>query len=374
MGNIRFYTIMFVRFMLVLAFVGAYFNDRPLVLFVSILAFVVTFLPKILHKKLGVKIPADFEIMIILFIYGTLFFGEVRGFYARFWWWDVLLNLGASIALGLVGLTILYVLYKDEKLDASPLVISIFTFTFAVAAGTIWEFFEFSLDTFLNTDLQQTLVKDTMIDLITNAVGALFVAITGYIYLKEGKRNLLSKLIVNFVEKNPILFRSERNADERVDKIKRMIAKGETEKVEFKATLRTNLHTNNFDKKIEHASLKTVAAFLNSEGGTLLIGVSDKGEVTGIEKDNFQTNDKFTLHLANLIKNHIGREMVSFIHFELIKISEVHLLRVDCKPSDKEVFLRSEGEEEFFVRSGPSTVQLRGSSLIDYANRRFKKN
>ena len=96
-----------VRFLLVIAFLGAYFNGRSLVLFISALAFIVTFIPLILEKKWGIKIPAEFEIIVLLFIYGSLFFGEVRGFYARYWWWDALLNLVSSAILGLIGLTVL---------------------------------------------------------------------------------------------------------------------------------------------------------------------------------------------------------------------------------------------------------------------------
>ena len=59
------------------------------------------------------------------------------------------------------------------------------------------------------------------------------------------------------------------------------ISKGEGMQVEFKATLRVNLHTNQNDVKMEHAVLKTLAAFLNSKGGTLFIGVNDSGEVVG---------------------------------------------------------------------------------------------
>ena len=65
----------------------------------------------------------------------------------------------------------------------------------------------------------------------------------------------------------------------------RLIKRGENEKIEFKSTLRINLHTKEQDKKVENSVLKTIVAFLNSEGGTLLIGVSDCGEIIGIEKD-----------------------------------------------------------------------------------------
>ena len=208
-------------------------------------------------------------------------------------------------------------------------------------------------------------------DIIVGGIGALFVSIAGYIYMKEGKKNFISKLIISFIDKNPLLFKSVRR--ERPDeKIFRLIKKGESDNLEFKSTLRTNLHINDFDKKIEHATLKTIVAYLNSKGGILLVGVNDKGEVIGIEKDNFQTNDKLNLHFTNLLKNTIGNQYLPLINFELVKIDGKHVLRIDCKKSDRPVFLKVD-EEEFFIRNGPSSVKLTGSELVNYIERRFKK-
>jgi hypothetical protein len=67
-----------------------------------------------------------------------------------------------------------------------------------------------------------------------------------------------------------------------------LIAGGETRAVEFKSTLRMNLHTGQVDDKIQVSALKTIAGFLNAKGGTLLIGVADNGEVLGLDADGFQ--------------------------------------------------------------------------------------
>lgn len=88
--------------------------------------------------------------------------------------------------------------------------------------------------------------------------------------------------------------------------IAELIAGGETEGVEFKSTLRTNLHTGQPDDKIQMAVLKTAAAFLNAGGGTLLIGVADDGVVTGLAAGGFANEDKMSLHLVNLLRDRIG--------------------------------------------------------------------
>ncbi len=73
-----------------------------------------------------------------------------------------------------------------------------------------------------------------------------------------------------------------------------LIKQGESKTLEFKSTLRWNLvEDRKDDKVITHAALKTVAAFLNTEGGDLLLGVADDGSVVGIEVDRFESNDQF---------------------------------------------------------------------------------
>ena len=79
---------------------------------------------------------------------------------------------------------------------------------------------------------------------------------------------------------------------EAVDLIE-MIRDGESDVVEFKSTLRTNLYTDKPDKNIEYASLKTLAGFLNTNGGRLVIGISDDGKPVGIEAVSFGTQTKW---------------------------------------------------------------------------------
>lgn len=372
-GKVHFIVINFVRIMLALALVGAIFHERLLVAMVAVIALIVTFLPTIFDRLWNIKIPAGFEVMTLLFIYGTLFFGEVRGFYAKFWWWDILLTFGASLALGFVGLTILYVLYKDEKIDASPLIIAIFTFCFALAAGTMWEIFEYTVDHLFAFQLQKGSLLDTMKDIIVNAVGAFVVAFTGYFYIRDGQIIFVSKLISVFVEKNPMIFRAKKKEtpEEELDKL---IKKGENEKLEFKSTLRINLHTNEVDKKIEHAFLKTLVAYMNSDGGTLLVGVKDNSEIIGVEQEGFTNHDKLHLHVTNLIKNTIGKEYFHLLHFDLIPIQGKHVLKIESKKSEKPVFLKGYDQEEFYIRNGPSSGKLSGSALLEYVERRFKSN
>jgi hypothetical protein len=173
--------------------------------------------------------------------------------------------------------------------------------------------------------------------------------------------------------------RKEIKTNENVKKIEppslteeeKLISNGENAKLEFKATLRWNLETKQFDKQIEHSALKTIVAFLNTEGGTLLIGVKDDGEILGLKADKFPNEDKYLLHFANLINEKIGKQHVNQIKYGLKPIDENKVLRIDCKPSSTPVFLTQNGSEEFFVRNGPSSVNLSSSEVLEYCKKHF---
>ncbi len=152
---------------------------------------------------------------------------------------------------------------------------------------------------------------------------------------------------------------------------KDIIRQGESSYVEFKSTLRFNLKANKKDAHIELASLKTVAAFLNTSGGTLLIGVADDGEIEGLEKDEFANDDKLLLHFTNLLRDKIGQQTLGFVHFEIVEINSKKILRVDVSKSNTPVFVTHQDHEYFFVRSGPSTLSLKLSEFNKYNQKHF---
>lgn len=369
-GRVRFIILNIIRLLLVAAIIGAYFSQRWLVFFVGLIALLITFIPAIIRKKYKAEFPAELELIVVLFIYGSLFLGEVRGF-APFWWWDIILNLCSAIALGFVGLTIISVLCKNERINTSSLIVPILSFSLAFSISSLWEIFEFSLDNFFNFDLQKASLNDTMIDLIVNAIGIGLVSIAGYLRVKSGRGSILSGAVVNFIEKYPKIFALRKRNPQK--EIKDLIKQGESETLEFKSTIRTNLHTKEVDRNIEFAALKTIAAFLNSKGGTLLVGVSNEGKLKGIKKDKFQNQDKVFLHITNLIKDHIGNTFIPFISKEIVQIDSKEVLRIDCKPSNKIVFIKRDNEEHFYVRSGPASIKLEGNALVDYIEYKFKK-
>ena len=125
---------------------------------------------------------------------------------------------------------------------------------------------------------------------------------------------------------------------------------------------------------MEHASLKTISAFLNSSGGNLLIGVEDDGTVSGIETDRFDNEDKFLLHFWNMVKASMGQEVTPYIRSILDKIDGKTVCRVTCMRSPAPVFLKQKGfDEEFYIRVGPSSAALEIREALKYIEDRFPK-
>lgn len=145
------------------------------------------------------------------------------------------------------------------------------------------------------------------------------------------------------------------------------IAGGESTRREFKSSLRWHVHKKSHDEVITHACLKTIAAFLNTEGGVLLIGVEDSGEICGIEQDGFPNDDKFLLHLYNYIQEWLGNQHATRVKSDLIPVKGKKVCRVECQPFAGEwAYLRRKGEEEFLVRVGPSSKPLKPSEIATY--------
>ena len=160
--------------------------------------------------------------------------------------------------------------------------------------------------------------------------------------------------------------------DEKPNTIEQMVAQGEGIYTEFKSTLRVNLHTGQRDKKMEHAVLKTICGFLNSnEGGNLVIGLDDNGSPLGLSVDGFENEDKMDLHLGNLIKSQIGASNMVNVTPKFVDYKGERILLVECRASKIPVYLKNNTDEEFFIRAGASSAKLTPSQMMEYINQRF---
>ncbi len=150
-----------------------------------------------------------------------------------------------------------------------------------------------------------------------------------------------------------------------------LIEVGESEAIEFKSTLRINLHTGEQDKRMETAALKTLAGFLNTNGGTLVIGVSDDGVPVGIEADKFPNEDKMSLHLVNIVKERLGAQAMTAMRLHFEDHDGARILVIRCPRSRTPVFVKDGDIERFFVRTGPATTEMLASQTQEFIKQRF---
>jgi hypothetical protein len=165
--------------------------------------------------------------------------------------------------------------------------------------------------------------------------------------------------------------------------IQDLIADGESDELEFKATLRWDLRAGGVNKKLEEAVLKTVAAFANADGGTLLIGVSDDGEVIGLEHDYVSLDggngDKLQLHLRNLLTEQFGASHVAqTVDVAILDVDGKDICQIEVARSNKPLVLRTKDKngqtiESFYIRNGNLSQAIPMSEFHAYAQTRFRE-
>ncbi|WP_230868762.1 hypothetical protein [Iocasia frigidifontis] len=119
-----------------------------------------------------------------------------------------MLHTFSGIILGFVGFILIYFLNRDENIDIllNPLFIAIFSFTFAVSIGVVWEIFEFSMDSLFGFNMQKSGLVDTMWDLIADCIGGSIAAYCGYNYLKKGLPSYFEKAARKILKNNSQFF------------------------------------------------------------------------------------------------------------------------------------------------------------------------
>jgi hypothetical protein len=200
--------------------------------------------------------------------------------------------------------------------------------------------------------------------------------IENYEQFLEERRKLLAKNINMFLQN--ITASQETVAPVSLEE---MIAEGESDELEFKSTLRWDLKEGVINRKLEEVIMKTIAAFANSEGGNLLIGVRDDGEILGLEHDYHSLGgvdrDKFELHLRNLLNQQFGTGFVTSkvsIKFHAIDNNDVCL--IETAPANAPVIVKVKDKngvptEKFYARSGNSSQEIPMGEMSAYIKDRF---
>lgn len=157
-----------------------------------------------------------------------------------------------------------------------------------------------------------------------------------------------------------------------------IIQKGEGSYLEFKSSLRWDMVESRVNRSLEGVVLKTLAGFLNSHlSGTLLIGVSDDGQIIGLDKD-YQTlkkpnQDGFEQNLMAAISNNLGTDLCQFVHVLFHVVDNNEVCRLIVSPAPRPVFLDQGNTPKFFVRTGGGTRDLNIREALDYIHGRWKR-
>lgn len=164
--------------------------------------------------------------------------------------------------------------------------------------------------------------------------------------------------------------------------LEEMIVEGEGEELEFKSSLRWDFREQTTNKKLEEVIVKTIAAFGNGQGGTLLIGVADDGGVLGLEGDYHSlggaNQDKFQLHLRNLLHESFGRVFVTNkIKIQFPEVDDVEICQLDIQPAVTKPLVvtvkdkSGQSREKIYVRSGNSSQEIPVHEMQSFLSERF---
>lgn len=150
-----------------------------------------------------------------------------------------------------------------------------------------------------------------------------------------------------------------------------LVGQGEGPKLEYKETLAVDAETGDKHQGVLHSALKTIAAFLNTDGGSLLIGVSDTGEIKGLEKDyekcKKKNADSLELKLRDLIKDRFQPHPLGNISVEFAEFDGKAVCKVQVTQSDEIIHL---DKGDVFVRDGNKTLKLEGPELTRWVQKR----
>ncbi|MBV2359230.1 hypothetical protein KUH32_05570 [Thalassococcus sp. CAU 1522] len=170
-------------------------------------------LPALFAARFDIRLPVSFFAAAVLFIFATIYLGEVGDFYERYWWWDIMLHGGSAMGFGLIGFLFVFMLFEGNRYAAPPIAVAFISFCFAVTIGAVWEIFEFGMDQLFGFNMQKSGLTDTMTDLIVNCAGAAVGAAAGYFYLKGRQLGGPIAAIEEFVRLNRRLFRKATRRD-----------------------------------------------------------------------------------------------------------------------------------------------------------------
>lgn len=238
-SSFKVYTVL--RMIVICIMVFQFYNKNFESGFLCILTLILLMMPSLIQVTLKIEFPIVLEITLLLFIFAAEILGEIHAFYVIFPFWDTVLHTLNGFLMAAIGLSLVDLLNKSDKLtfSLSPLFTSIVAFCFSMTIGVIWEMFEFGMDQIFLLDMQKDTVIhqissvlldpsggntpykftgikevfvngkelgfegymdigliDTMYDLIVNFIGAAIFSVIGYYYVKNKDTTSIAERLI----------------------------------------------------------------------------------------------------------------------------------------------------------------------------------
>ena len=168
---------------------------------IAMVGLVLSVIPSLVLNRLHLKLPLFYEIIVLGFIVASIMMGEVFDAYARFWWWDSMLHLSSGVIIGYIGFIILYVLYRQGRLNVSSGMIAFLTFSVSMMVAAMWEVTEFTIDKTFGATMQHG-NGDTMKDIILAMVGSLVATGAAYWHHRWPETSPLRNQLTDFTRRN----------------------------------------------------------------------------------------------------------------------------------------------------------------------------
>ncbi len=217
----------------ILVMVARFLRRDYFSVFLCLMTLVLFYIPVFANKIFKVTLPAELEAIILLFVFAAEILGEIGSFYTHIVWWDTMLHTVNGFLMAAIGFSLIDILNNSPKfhINLSPIFVAVVAFCISMTVGVVWEFFEFSMDMLVGTDMQKDRfiadlasvainpsglndvinlpdissvdvyinggsdvytisggyldvgIIDTMKDLIVNCIGAIVFSIIGYFYI-----------------------------------------------------------------------------------------------------------------------------------------------------------------------------------------------
>jgi len=155
-----------------------------------------------------------------------------------------------------------------------------------------------------------------------------------------------------------------------------LISHGESSHLEFKSTFRWDVKDSRPNRALEDVIMKTLTGFMNGEGGTLIIGVSDDGSITGLEDDykilKKKDRDGFEQALVAAVASKLGTDLCQYVHPVFHNTLGKDVCRIIVRPSHRPVYIKEGNNMKFYVRTGVSTRALNIQEAVEFISTRWK--